>query len=287
MGFDPKTTKVATNDTPAGYPLLNKDENFSARKASWKYRGIIDMLGYLHVTTRPYIAMAKHQCARFNNDPHLSHERAVKRIGIYLLYTRDKGMIYRPDTSRGLECYVDAGFSGGSKDGDNESPESVLSHTCFVIMYAGCPIHWGSKIQTEISLSTTESEYIALSTSMRELIPFMSLMKETAGLFGLLKRDPLFSCTIWEDNESCMTVAKIPKFTPRKKHISIKYHPFRRFVSNGIIIMNSIDTTDQITDIFTKPLGGKSVSATCGISLWDGNFFKRYTPHLLLLQFQW
>ena len=35
-------------------------------------------------------------------------------------------------------------------------------------------------------------------------------MKETAGLFGLLTRDPVFRCTVWEDNESCITVAKSP-----------------------------------------------------------------------------
>ena len=95
------------------------------------------MLGYLQGTTRHAIAMATHQCARLNNDPHLSHERAVKRIGIYLLDTRDKGMIYRADITRGLECYVDDDFAGGWKDGNHESPESVLSRTVFVIMYAG------------------------------------------------------------------------------------------------------------------------------------------------------
>ena len=91
LNFDPKTKNSATNNTPAGYPLLNKDENGPARKSSWKYRRIIGMLGYLQGTTCPDIARATHQCARFNNDPHLSHERAVKRIGIYLLDTRDKG----------------------------------------------------------------------------------------------------------------------------------------------------------------------------------------------------
>ena len=93
---------------------------------------------------------------------------------------------------------------------------------------------------------------------MRELIPFMILMKETAGLSGLLKRDPVFCCTVWEDNESCITVAKSPKFYPRKKYIAIKYHHFRRLASDGTIIMNSIDTSKQIADIFTKPLGEKS-----------------------------
>ena len=110
-------------------------------------------------------------------------------------------------------------------------------------------------MQTEIALSTTESEYTDLSTSMRELIPFMSLMKETADLFGLLTRDSVLRCTVWEDNESCITVAKSPQFTPRTKRIAIKYHHFRRFVSDGTIIMNSIDSTEQIADIFTKPLG--------------------------------
>ena len=116
--------------------------------------------------------MATHQCAKFNNDPHFSHERAVKRVGRYLLDTRDMGMIYRPDISRGLQCYIDADLSGGCKDGNHDIPESVLSRKGFVIMYAGCPITWGSKLQTEISLSTTESEYIALSSAMREVIPF-------------------------------------------------------------------------------------------------------------------
>ena len=101
-------------------------------------------------------------------------------------------MIYRPNITQVLECYVDADFSGGWKDDNHESPESVLSRTGFFIMYAGCPITWGSKLQTEISLSTTESEYISLSSAMREVIPFLGLMKETASLFGLLTRDPVF-----------------------------------------------------------------------------------------------
>ena len=122
-------------------------------------------------------------------------------------------------------------------------------------MYARCPITWGSKLQTEIALSTTESEYIVLLTAMREIIPFLGLMKETAALFGLLTREPVFGCTVWEDNESCITVAKSPKFTPRTKHIAIKYHHYRRFVSDGTIIINYIDTTKQVADIFTKPLG--------------------------------
>ena len=105
------------------------------------------MLGYLQGTSRPAIAIATHQCARFCSNPKLSHERAVKRIVRYLLDSRDKGIIFRPGLSKGLECFVDADFTGGLKDGDYGSPESVLSRTGYVIMFAGCPITWGSKFR--------------------------------------------------------------------------------------------------------------------------------------------
>jgi hypothetical protein len=33
----------------------------------------------------------------------------------------------------------------------------------YIITYAGCPMHWSSKMQTEIALLAIEAEYIALS----------------------------------------------------------------------------------------------------------------------------
>jgi hypothetical protein len=70
--------------------------------------------------------------------------------------------------------------------------------------------------------------------------------------------DPKFFCKVWEDNQSCIKVAKNPKFTPRTKHIALKYHHFRHFVSNGTIAIEYIDTAEQTADIFTKPLPEKT-----------------------------
>ena len=33
-------------------------------------------------------------------------------------------------------------------------------------------------------------------------------------MFGLLTCKLVFKCKVWEDNDSCITVAKAPKFTP-------------------------------------------------------------------------
>ena len=97
-----------------------------------------------------------------------------------------------------------------------------------------------------------------MSTAMREVIPFLGLMEEIAGVFGLLTRKPVFKCTMWKGNDSCIVVAKSPKFTPRTKHIAIKYHHFRSYVSDGTIIINPIDTAEQLADMLTKPLKVKS-----------------------------
>ena len=168
----------------------------------------------------------------------------------------DKGIIFKPDLSRGLECDVGADFAGGWATGDQSNPESVLSRAGYVISCAGCPIHWCSKMESEIALSTTEAEYIAMSMAMREVLPFLNLMSEIKVFLPrqLTEKQPRFFCTVWEDNRSCIRVAESPKFTPRTKHIALKYHHFRRFVSNGTLDIKPIDTAEQIADIFTKPL---------------------------------
>ncbi len=239
---------------PVVKPLLHRDSEGEPRRASWKYRSIIGMMNYLLQSTRPEIAMAVHQCARFCNDPKLSHERAVKRIARYLLGTKDKGIICQPDPSRGLECIVDADFAGGWDRGDSDNPENVMSRTGYIILYAGFPIVWCSKLQTEIALSTMEAEYIALSQALCEVIPLTNLMHELEAVVPFYNPTPSIRCKIFEDNRSCIVVAESARLTPRTKHIAIKYHHFCEFIKSGQAKIFPIGTTKQLADIFTKPL---------------------------------
>lgn len=249
--------KVNSRSTPAIKPVLFKDDDGPPRKTSWNYRQLIGMLTYLQATTRPDIAMAVHQAARFSINPRLSHQRAVIRIGKYLKGSEDKGLIFKPDPSKGLECFVDADFAGGWNKSDSSDASSVMSRTGYVLMYCGCPITWCSKLQTEIALSTTEAEYIALSQAMREVIPVMELLKELNEIFETFIPTPKIHCKTWEDNNGCLSLATNHKFTPRTKHIAIKYHHFRHHVKNGSISIHPINTTEQTADIFTKPLDEK------------------------------
>ena len=41
-----------------------------------------------------------------------SHEKALKRIGRYLIGTRTKEMIMKPPAELSIDCYVDSDFAG-------------------------------------------------------------------------------------------------------------------------------------------------------------------------------
>ena len=255
LGDDSKWGQAAkSRSTPADKAILSKDSNGIKRKYTWKYRTAIGMLTYLQGNTRPDISVATHQCARFSMDPKRSHEVAVMKIGKYLRTSMDKGIIYKPDKKLGLECYVDADFAGGWQHADAESAESVMSRTGYILMYANCPIHWVSKLQTEIALSTAEAEYIALSQALREVIPMMEMMKELKTAFPMEITIPNFNCTVHEDNQSCISMATKQKFSPRTKHIALKYHHFRSFVNANKILIKYVNTQDQLADALTKPL---------------------------------
>jgi hypothetical protein len=246
--------KVNPRATPAIKPLLFKDLEGLLRKYHWNYQQAIGMLNYLASTTRPDLDMSVHQAARFCTDPKLSHEKAINRIGKYLIGTANKGIIFKPNPNKGLECFVDADFAGGWNKADAIDAGAVMSRTGYVLTYAGCPLTWCSKLQSEIALSTTEAEYIALSQALREVIPLITLLDEIKEIFPIYNPTPEVHCKVWEDNNGALSLAQNQKFSPRTKHISIKYHHFREHVNKGTISIHPIDTKDQTADIFTKPL---------------------------------
>jgi hypothetical protein len=219
------------------------------------------MLTYLASSTRPDIAFAVHQCARFSVAPRRLHELAVRRIVRYLKGTRDKGYILTPSTSPpNLDCFVDADFAGTWTTATSHDPSSVKSRTGYVITFASCPVLWCSKLQSEIALSTTEAEYIALSQATRDLIPLRGLLTELSTTTKLIVGSTVAHSTIFEDNKGCVELALAPKLRPRTRHIAIKYHHFRSHVEKGHLHIKWIDTKHQLADIFTKPLPHSSFS---------------------------
>ena len=81
------------------------------------------------------------------------------------------------------------------------------------------------------------------------------MMEELKDVFPQLYVDkPDFFCKVWEDNQACLAMAKTSKFSPRTKHIALKYHHFRSFVERKRVRIAYVDTLRQQADIFTKPV---------------------------------
>ena len=219
----------------------------------WDYRSVIGKLNFLEKSTRGEIAYAVHQCARFASAPKASHGKAIKHIGRYLLKTRDKGLLLKPDPEESFECFVDADFSGNwDKRIADKDPNTAKSRSGFVIKYAGVPLYWASKMQTQFALSTAESEYIALSTATRDVKATMYLLEEINEKVVPVIMTPVVSCRCFEDNSAALEMARIRKLRPRTRHINSVYHHFRNEVANKRLIIQAIGTALQQADIFTK-----------------------------------
>ena len=138
VGIDPTCKNVKLHDTPASSDcILDNDPDGKPRLQSWNYRSAAGCQSYIQAIIRPDRTMATQQCARFCNIPNQEHEEAVKRICRYLLKTRDKGLVLRPNRSKGLECFVDADWAGSWKQRSSNDPLSSHSKTGYYITYAG------------------------------------------------------------------------------------------------------------------------------------------------------
>ena len=108
----------------------------------------------------------------------------------------------KPNDAVSFDCYMDADFCGlWNRRTAHLDPVTAKSRTGFVIRFADCPLTWGSKLQTEMALSTTEAEYIALSTALREAIPLMNLMREVRlRKLAVLPQKGKVHCKVFKDN---------------------------------------------------------------------------------------
>ena len=142
--------------------------------------------------------MAVQQCVLFSIHTLLVHERTVRSIAKYVMststYTIFPGgniwlsthrIVYSPNKEKYIECFVDADFAGGWSQVDSDNVENSMSCTVYVIAYVEYPVLWYSKLHTELSLSTTQVQYITLSQAMPNVIPCMLLIKKTSFIFDI------------------------------------------------------------------------------------------------------
>ena len=232
--------KSVPADPNARLESKNVPKQIEEKETDMKYREIVGALMHLTVNTRPEIAFAVNQAAKFCQHPEPAHWNAVKRILAYLAGTVNFGICFRKSKVDTITGYTDADYAG--------DVQSRRSTTGFVFILHGGPVSWASKRQTCTSLSTTESEYVAACETSKEAVWLQQLVSEISNK----KKEvpiPLFC-----DNQSAIRLVRNPEFHQRTKHIDVKYHFIRDQQEGGKIDLQYIPSDDQLADVFTKPL---------------------------------
>jgi hypothetical protein len=126
----------------------------------------------------------------------------------------------------------------------------TLSGYAFLIN--GGAISWSTKRQEIISLSTTESEYVAATYAAKEALWLHSLISQ----FFDTTLEPT---TLFSDNQSAIALTKDHQFHARTKHIDVRFHFIRWIVENGSLRLVYCPTNDMVADTLTKALPSPKV----------------------------
>jgi len=171
------------------------------------YCEAIGSLQYASSGTRPDIMYATSLLTRFNENPGLGHWKATVKILAYLHRTLDYKLTYGA---------IEADLAGYS-DADGSMLEDRKAVSGYAFIVDGGAITWSSKKQELVSLSTTESEYVAATHATKEALWLVSLIRQIFGHLDL----PM---TLYNDNQSAIALAKDQQYHAHTKHIDIRFH---------------------------------------------------------------
>ncbi|KAF7351763.1 Retrovirus-related Pol polyprotein from transposon TNT 1-94 [Mycena sanguinolenta] len=201
------------------------------------YRKAIGRLLYVSRGTRPDIAFALSHVAQFGDAARTTHLKAVQRIFKYLKGTRDLRLVLG-GVRRSLFGYSDSDWASQAHR------HSISGYTFFL---GNGAISWSSKKQPIVTLSSTESEYVALTHASKELIWLRKLLSE-------LRLLPTGPTTLFCDNQGAIVLSRDSTYHARTKHIDIRFHFIRQTIRHGHASVTYCSTHDMIADVFTKSL---------------------------------
>lgn len=111
----------------------------------------------------------------------------------------------------------------------------------------GAAVSWRSKLQSTVSLSSTEAEYKATTEAGKEVLWLRGLL----GNIGIHHPRPTVLCS---DSTGAVSLTSKSIFHARTKHIKVQHHWIREQVEKKNIILRHISNKQMFADTLTKPL---------------------------------
>ncbi|XP_071571134.1 uncharacterized protein [Temnothorax nylanderi] len=161
---DVKSNSVPTDPNTA----LSQVESEENSITNVPYREAIGSLTFLALVSRPDISYAVNLVSRYCNKHNHSHWLAVKRIFKYLIGTANHGILYAECGGSQVDINL-CGYSDADFAGDVDTRKST---TGYAFCINNSLVTWSSQRQKLVTLSTTESEYVAAATACKEVVWF-------------------------------------------------------------------------------------------------------------------
>jgi hypothetical protein len=139
-----------------------------------------------------------------------------------------------------LLAYGDASFAVG---------ETKQSITGLVVYLNGVPLLWGSLKQTVVVDSSCSAEFVAASVTCKQLLHAENML----GFLGFSSPKPYL---LYTDSMACYHIASNPSRLGNVRHLQIRYHLVRCYVSLGDVQMCFCITEEMVADLLTKVVVG-------------------------------
>ena len=224
-------TKVSNTDLEQP---LNTEEHKAYRRAVGK----LQWMTY----TKPDISYATKELARSLTEPTTADQQKLKHLLRYIRGTQHYKFYIRPtvktsDITPDVDVYVDSDWAGCAT--------TRKSTSGFVIKFMGAAIHFGSRTQSTIALSSAEAELYAINTGATEALHIRSFLTE-----ALNKKK--VNIRIHTDSSSGKSIATRIGSSKKAKHIELKHLFIQQLVLNDVVRIIKINTLVNPADIFTK-----------------------------------
>ncbi|ERF75333.1 hypothetical protein EPUS_00125 [Endocarpon pusillum Z07020] len=227
---------VKSKPTPieAGLELKPAEAGKAVRQED--YRRLVGKVQWPAVVTRPDISHTVSRLASVSNTPTKEAWGALKRLLRYLRGTLRRGLRYGGKSE--LRGYSDANWAEG---------EDGKATTGIIFMMNGGPIHWFSRKQNIVALSTCEAEYIAAATATQDAAWLGPHVQEMLG-------EKEQAVPILVDNQGAIALAKKDGWNRRTRHINVRYQYVQEALRQRKIRMEYVPSEEQLGDGLTKAL---------------------------------
>ncbi|TID28589.1 hypothetical protein CANINC_002397 [Pichia inconspicua] len=256
------TTRTISTPISQGFDRDTSEFKLLDPEAHQKYRSYVGMFGFLASTVRFDLAFTVSYLSRYQECPTDYHLKAALRTMNYLNQTKNFTLIFGVNKQRidfkdfrlvdktdnpvvydypeelffKLTTVTDADWAGDHRDRKSQCGAIILLN--------GNPISWFSRKESDVAISSAESEYIGMFEATKESMAMYNLLHEV----GI--KIPYFNLV--GDNQSALTLGAHNAQSRKTKHIDLRYHFVRDMYHKKRVKLAYVQSSKNPADILTK-----------------------------------